>query len=52
LVEVHRALRDLGDGRPRLILGGRVFGAHPEFREHFAGAEVVASARELVSALA
>ncbi len=51
LAEVYAAVRELGDGRPRLILGGRAFHAHPEFGQKFPDAQVVATARELVQTL-
>ncbi len=49
LAQVHTALAAMSEPRPRLILGGRAFNLHPELRDGFPGALVVASARDLVA---
>ena len=51
LVAAYQALADLGDAKPRVILGGRAFQKHPELADQFPGAEVVGSARALAYTL-
>jgi DNA-binding transcriptional MerR regulator/methylmalonyl-CoA mutase cobalamin-binding subunit len=51
LAEVHQAIRELGEPRPRLVFGGRAFNAHPEFAQHFSDVEVIATARDLAQSL-
>lgn len=51
VVDVHAALETLPEPRPKLILGGRAFKAHPELVTRFPSAEIVPTARDLVSRL-
>ncbi|MGE5602650.1 MAG: MerR family transcriptional regulator [Nitrososphaerales archaeon] len=48
LAEVHALVAELPDPKPRLVFGGRVFKFHPELADQFPGAQIVATARDLV----
>jgi len=51
LAHVYEAVIALPAPRPRLVFGGRAFNLAPNLRNHFAGAYVSASARDLIAAL-
>lgn len=49
LTEVYEQVTALSEPRPRLILGGGAFNSRPELAQRFKHAEIVGSARELIS---
>jgi MerR family transcriptional regulator, light-induced transcriptional regulator len=51
LDEVHSLVAELPEPKPRLVFGGRAFNVHPALADEFPGAQVVATARDLIDDL-